>query len=47
MITTIKAWVLTNEAGQFFNPRNGKFDSKLSLTSNVNFEIIECSSESN
>ena len=39
MITTIKAWVLTNEAGQFFNPRNGKFDSKLCLTSNVYFSL--------
>lgn len=39
MTTTITAWVLTNEAGQFLNPRNGKFDSKVSVTSNVYFDL--------
>lgn len=39
MTTTITAWVLTNEDGQFFNQRNGKFDSKVSVTSNVYFDL--------
>lgn len=39
MTTTITAWVLTNEAGQFFNQRNGKFDSQVSVTSNVYFDF--------
>ena len=39
MTTTITAWVVTNEVGQFLNPRNGKFDSQVSVTTHVYFDI--------
>jgi hypothetical protein len=38
MTTTISAWVLTNDAGQFLNPRNGKYDNQISVTSHIYFD---------
>jgi hypothetical protein len=39
MTTTTTAWIVTNEAGQFLNSRNGKYDSQLSITSHVYFNF--------
>lgn len=39
MTTTITAWVIVNDAGQFLNSRNGKFDSEISVTSHVYFNF--------
>jgi hypothetical protein len=39
MTTTTTAWIVTNEAGQFLNLHNGKYDSQLSITSHVYFNF--------
>lgn len=39
MTTTVTAWVIVNDAGQFLNSRNGKFDSEISVTSHVYFNF--------
>jgi hypothetical protein len=39
MTTTTTAWIVTNEAGQFLNSHNGKYDSQLSIASHVYFNF--------
>lgn len=39
MTTTTTAWIVTNDAGQFLNSYNGKYDSQLSMTSHVYFNF--------
>lgn len=37
-IETFTGWVLQDSFGKFFNPKNGKFYEKISITSHVYFD---------
>jgi hypothetical protein len=39
MTTTKKAWTIINDNGEFFNPRNGKFEKEFSVTSHIYHDL--------